>query len=191
MTYFKTCTVCKEYKPISEYNSRQKKGQNRYVNGYCKTCEKAKRKAYDAKNYEANREKRRSYDSERCKSPEYKQRQAQYRRNHKKRLTNGIVADLISKKTGLKTADIYKAEGLIEAERSRLLLYRKVKKLESSDPNFRYCSHCGDKKSINEFTYRTENKKGSKSYSYRSGQCKQCIRKIRKEYYGKNKNNRP
>lgn len=183
----KTCSICQVPKPISEFNVVKKTGKNPYTESYCKTCAKEKRKAYDAKTYQKNREKRRAYDAERSKSPEYKKRQVQYKNNHKAILTNGFVAYLVSKKLEIPIPEVYKIDGLVEVERTKILLNRKIKSIESSDPNFRYCSRCEEKKPIEEYRVKTERKKGKEPYTYTSGQCIKCIREIRRNYYGNNR----
>lgn len=182
LTDFKICTVCKTEKPISEFDVLQKKDQKPYIQGFCKSCRRIKTNARSKIYYQENIEKKRAYEVERRKLPGYSQKQLEYKKKHQEKLTDGIVAWWLSQKMKIPVPEIYKIEGLIEAERSRIQLNRKIKEFDTADPDFRVCSKCFDKKPIEEFRLRTEKRYGKKPYTYRSGQCKICESLIKNSY---------
>lgn len=188
-TELKTCSTCNVSKPLSEFDIVFQKAKGRsYVEGYCKTCKKEKRRIYGLKYYAENSEKRKAYEQERRKRPDYNVNHRKYKKQHMEVLTDGMVASWLSQKMKIPVSEIYKIEGLIKAERARLKLSREIRKIETSDPNFRVCSKCEEKKPIGEFKVRTEHRKGKQPYTYTSGQCKKC-ESIIKNSYGKNRNN--
>lgn len=186
----KTCSTCNIPKPLTEFDTVFQKSKGiSYTEGYCKACKKEKRRVYGLKYYAENKDKRKKYEQERRKRPDYNVNHRKYKKQQMEVLTDGMVASWLSQKMKIPVAEIYKIEGLIEAERGRLKLSREIRKIETADPNFRVCSKCNEKKPISEFKVRTEHRKGKPPYTYTSGQCKKC-ESIIKNSYGKKQANR-
>lgn len=177
----KTCTDCNISKPLSEYDQYIRKGKLS-ISNFCKTCRRKKNNANGKLYYENNKVKVLERQAKQHGTPEYNEKHRGYKKSQNERLTSGIVASWLAKKTNTTAEEIRKVPGIIEAERSRLLLLRKIKEHDTKDENLRVCSHCHDKKPIDEFRLRTERRPGKEPYTYRSGQCKPCESKIKNSY---------
>lgn len=177
----KTCSICDDDKPLSEFDLYRKKGVDNGYASYCKSCRREKHRVYYKDYYRENESARKAYQAARSKTKEYREAHVVYKKKNREVLTDGYIASLLASKMDISTAEVYKIEGLIEAERTRIKLHRKLRELSNTD-EFRICSHCGTKKDIEEFRLRTENRKGKEPYTYRAGQCKPCESKLKNKY---------
>lgn len=178
----KTCPDCKTEKPFSEFDSITIRGKP-VLGSYCKPCRRIRNNITGKKHYQKNKERVLAHQAEFRKQPGYNSKHREYKKKQIENLTDGIVANWLAVKLKTTAEEVKKVPGLIETERSRLLLNRKLKEF-NQDENFRMCSACYDKKPIEEFRLRTERRKGKEPYTYRSGQCKKC-ESIIKNSYGK------
>lgn len=181
LTDIKTCFACKLEKPISEFDINMKCGKE-VIGSYCKPCRRIKNNARNKGYYLKNKDRIISNQIEKSKTPEYRAKQREYKKKQNEILTANVVATGLAKKFKTTTDKILKIDGLVESERAKLILKRKIKELEISDPNFKICTRCEEKKPIDDFSIRTENKKGKGPTSYRSGKCKKCTSEIKKTY---------
>lgn len=177
----KTCNDCKINFPISRFDVHTVNGKQR-PSAYCKDCRRIRNRKTGKTYYAKHKEKIKQRESSYRAKPEYKEKHRAYKKNQNEKLTSGIVVSGLKVKLNLSTAEIRSVDGLIEVERSRILLNRKIGQLEVPPEGFRKCSHCETVKEIIEFRVRTERRKGKPEYTYTSGQCKKCESKIKNSY---------
>jgi len=177
----KHCADCGQVKPIADFDVITKNGKQQYGT-YCKEHRRARNNTTSKKRYAANRESILQKEAIFRKSPEYNKKQSAYKKKEIEQLTDGIVVSWLAKKLNLSTEDVKSIPGLIEAERARLTMLRKLKLLTNKKEGWRICSHCCEEKPVDEFRKRTERRKGKNPYTYRSGQCKKCESKIKNSY---------
>lgn len=180
----KICTKCNTDKPITEYDVRK----NGYVLKFCKSCRRIKNNQSSKAHYQNNRDAKKAYASAQRLKPGYSEQQKKYKVEARRKLTDYQVVGGISKRLNLTAKEIKEIPGLIEAERSRLKVYRKIKDICYGDSNSRICSACDERKDISQFRMRTDKRVSRPNYTYCSGKCIECERKYNKERrksYGK------
>lgn len=180
----KICSCCNTDKPITEYDVT-KRG---YMLSFCKSCRRIKNNKCAKAHYQNNSDAKKAYAAQQRLKPGYNERQRKYKVEARKNLTDYQVVGGISKRLNLTAKEVKEIPGLIEAERSRLKVYRKIRVICHGDPNSKICSDCEKRKDISKFRMRTDKRVSRPNYTYRSGKCIECERKYNKERrksYGK------
>lgn len=97
----KSCTLCKEFKPLSEFNKRSAKSH--LYKSRCLKC---------------------------LNSIDLSESKKKYKLKQKERVTDIYLIEILRLKTGLKTAEIRKHPKLIEAQKIQLLTSRIIKNVK-------------------------------------------------------------
>lgn len=136
----KTCPICKVKKQIGDFGKyySKERGKDRIQN-YCNDCtpaEKTKRsKDYYKKKGDKVRNYQKNYRAENREMIRPKKRA--FNEKYRKEIHDLYVIDQIRQTTGLSASDIRTAPDLIETERARIKLIRKIKNLKNEKQNGR------------------------------------------------------
>lgn len=179
----KICTCCKKNKLLSEYNVKK----NGYILTFCKLCQREKVRIAGRSHYSRNKKAKAEYYINYKKTATFSEKKRIYKREISKNLSDTIVVNWLSKKLKTNAKEIRSIPGLIEAERTRLKLHRKLAEIRKGDSETIVCSCCNKRKPIDFFKLKKDSRRGP-DYKYRSGKCWECEKKYnneRKKRYGK------
>lgn len=133
---FKCCPICKESKPLSDYDFYFSKQRNKYrPQNYCKACQPAEKKKRSADYFQKNKKARLQYAKNYRANPANKEKRKKLEKYFKKKyrdeLQDCYVADQLSQKLNISVKEIRETCGLIDAYRAKLKLIRKLKQIKS------------------------------------------------------------
>lgn len=128
----KRCPLCDKVKPVKMFGSYYSKSRGKYrIQNYCKDCEKPEKNRRSAEYYERNKEKVKAYARSYRRNPKYiprrKKLEARFKVKYRQELKDCYVADAIAQKIGVSATEVRKVPGLIEVERTRIQLIRKIR----------------------------------------------------------------
>lgn len=123
----KHCSDCNDDLPISEFDCYFIKSRNYHrISPYCKACRRIRTNKSSKAYYRNHRDDRLEYQKKARETEEYKAKHREYKKNQRENLKDCIVIDGLARRLNVNAEAVRSIPGLIEVERNRLLLHRKI-----------------------------------------------------------------
>jgi aminopeptidase N len=130
----KICPICKENKPLSEYDHYFSKERNKLrPQNYCKVCQVLEKRKRSAAYFQKNKEQRLNYAKQYRKNPENKEKLNVLRQKFKKKyreiLKDCYVKDLLKQRGKVTEVHLKELPEIIETKRLQIKIKRKLKEI--------------------------------------------------------------
>lgn len=185
----KKCLRCKQYLPLENFCKNISYWDN--LNNLCRKCE-SKRRRYSitisANNVWRNLLKRVKKDSNYIKKKvKIKFTESEFKEWYPKRWFAGCVLDRIDNEGNYEFGNIHLITKVEHNKKQRQDMLKKYNIIEPK--GMRYCRNCDQLKPISEF-YKKKWRISPYNLLGLDSQCKECNRKVRREYYRRDKFNK-